>query len=349
MASTEWGSIVFIDPETGTRTTVKINATETTTGTIEFTLSVVGDDPLISAGDLLGFFIDFEGENNEPTTTLNLSGDAIALRQGDDNVLWVGTKANNMNGTSSNAEEGATSNDAYDVGVQLTSAGASGSNSDSITFTISGISLDQLDGQRFGIRLQNTLNAEGSLKLEGVFERPDAPECNFSGYSRGSWLYGDRSGDRDPLLLKYDLMETTFEELFLEAENDAVTYGGVQNTTITGALDLNGGGNNQLAAQATAAYLNALYFEQDNDQLTCYRLTTEQIKTLTADALVGNSVNLDGYYWYVDDNAIKGFDAGDSVVLGTSTNNAEDLKNLFDFNNNLSGLLTPLPNPMVTV
>jgi PKD repeat protein len=254
-----------------------------------------------------------------------------------------------MNGTSSNAEEGATSNDAYDVGVQLTSAGASGSNSDSITFTISGISLDQLDGQRFGIRLQNTLNAEGSLKLEGVFERPDAPECNFSGYSRGSWLYGDRSGDRDPLLLKYDLMETTFEELFLEAENDAVTYGGVQNTTITGALDLNGGGNNQLAAQATAAYLNALYFEQDNDQLTCYRLTTEQIKTLTADALVGNSVNLDGYYWYVDDNAIKGFDAGDSVVLGTSTNNAEDLKNLFDFNNNLSGLLTPLPNPMVTV
>lgn len=349
MATTEWGRISFENPN-GTITTVIIQAVKYSDGQSEgvtFTLQVEGDDSSISAGDIQGFFIDFAG-NKEPVAR-SLSGlGVLKLIQGDDTILWAGTKANNMNGMAANAAEGAIANDGYDVGVELTTPGASGGNVNFVTFSIKGINLNALDGQRFGIRLQNTLNEEGSLKLEGTFDQPDPNECVFGGYRWGSWLKGSRSEGRDKLLNDNSLTNETFETLIFGGTRDDIAYGIGDDPKLAEALDLNGGGNSQLAAQATAAYLNALYLDQDDDPVTCYQFTIDQIKEFTSEALSGNPVNLKGYSWYVDDNDIKGFDAGDTQVFGNSNMNAEDLKNLFDFNNNLSELTTALPNPMLT-
>lgn len=338
MASTEWGSIMFTDPETGTTTTVKVNAEEIGGG-VTFTLSVEGNNPLISAGDLLGFFIDFEGEDNEPTTTLNLSGNAIALRQGDDNILWAGTKANNMNGTAANAEDNATSNDAYDVGVQLTSAGASDGNSDSRTFSISGISLDQLDGQRFGIRLQNTLNAEGSLKLEGIFERPDP--LTFQGLSHGYWKkHGPSSAEnpggglfndwdntsRDPIIgeskpVYIGNTATSFEAFF----NVNITWG-IQgegmpdDITLQQALEWTKGGLYALAREATAAVLNSR-----DENIQYYKYSESDIVQWTEMVFEGGIPDVDGINgpdWASNTEAITGlknlFEAQNTLELQTT-------------------------------
>lgn len=207
------------------------------------------------------------------------------------------------------------------------------------------------------MRLQNTRNTEGSLKLVGQFEKPDDPGFVYGGYSRGSWLNGAFS---DVLTGTKD---GSFETLiFGPGGNPSLEFvsqeKGVSQSypdpTLKEALGLNGGGNNQLAAQASAAYLNALHLEQDGNTLTRYQVDRSAIKTLTADALVDDPgegvdpVDLRGYYWYIDTNGTAGFQADDTPIIGTANMTATDLTNLCDFNNNLSRLTTALPNPMLT-
>ncbi|MEB3276783.1 MAG: hypothetical protein VKM92_07445 [Cyanobacteriota bacterium] len=311
MASTKLGSISFTDPLTGTTTNVMVYAMEID-GVVEFTLTVEGNDPAISAGDLLGFFIDFEGTDKEPTTTLSVEGDALEIRQGDDDILWVGTKANNMNGTAANAEEGAIANDGYDVGVQLTTSGASGGNSDSLTFSISGITLEDLYGQRFGIRLQNTLNAEGSLKLEGTFDQPEP--IVFNGLSHGYWknhgpgselkpgegLFNDWDNtSRDPVIGSSKPVYTG--ALGSEAAVSFETFFGVDTTwnfpgkvtrddiTLLEALGLTGGDLHALAREATAAVLNSR-----DENIQYYKFTEAQIIQWTQQVFSGGVPDTDG-------------------------------------------------------
>lgn len=356
MATTEWGRVSYEDLANGIITTVIIKAEETSDG-VTFMLEVQGNSA-VSPGDLLGFFLDFEPDITKPGQDPYYNGEVKAFTWENDEVTSVGTAANNMNGAPSYVQ--GISNDPdpdFDIGLQLSDTGASSGNLTSTTFTIYGIKLDDLDGQNFGVRLQNTLNTEGSLKLVGQFEKPDDPACEFGGYSRGSWLNGARSDGFGEALEYVGISPAiTFEQLIF-GTNQSLTFtsreGGIaithENPDLIQTLGLNGGGNNQLAAQATAAYLNALYLEKDGDPLTCYQLSTSAIKTLTADALEGQDpVDLSGYYWYIDTNGIKGFQASDMAIIGNASMTANDLKNLFDFNNNLSELTTPLPNPMLS-
>lgn len=326
MATQKLGSISFTDPLTGRTTNVMIYAEEIN-GVVEFTITVEGDDPSISAGDLLGFFIDFEGDEKEPTTTLSVDGDALGLRQGDDNILWVGTKANNMNGTAANAEEGAIANDGYDLGVQLTTSGASGGNNDSLTLSISGISLDVLYGQRFGIRLQNTLNQEGSLKLEGIFDQP--PPAAFQGLSHGYWrnhgpgselkpgegLFNDWDNtSRDPIIgtskpvyigVSGSDVAVSFETFFgVDINWNIPGKGTSDDITLQEALELTGGDSNALAREATAAVLNSR-----DENIQYYKFTEAEIINWTQQVFSGGIPDTDGQYggdWANNTEAITG-------------------------------------------
>lgn len=108
MTTTEWGRISFENPN-GRITNVIIQAAkynESLREGVTFSLQVEGNNTSIFAGDIQGFFIDF-ADNKEPATG-SLSGQVIInLIQGDDTILWAGTKANNMNGMAANAAEGA--------------------------------------------------------------------------------------------------------------------------------------------------------------------------------------------------------------------------------------------------
>lgn len=337
MTTTEWGRSSYTDPVSGRATTVIVYAEQDGNG-VTFTLQIEGDDPEISAGDLMGFFIDFEGPEKEPQGTLTVRGSALSLRQGDDTILWAGTKANNMNGTAANALPGALSNDGYDVGVQLTEPGSSSGNVDALTFTIDGISLNVLDGQRFGIRLQNTLNEEGSLKLEGIFDQPDP--MTFQGLSHGYWrthgpgselkpgegLFNDWDNtSRDPITgtskpvytgAEGSEVAVSFETFFGVDINWIIPGKGTRNDiTLQEALQLTGGDLHALAREATAAVLNSR-----DENIQYYKFTESEIITWTQQAFSGGVPDTDG------------LDGGDWA------NNAEaitGLKNLFEQQNTL--------------
>lgn len=362
MDKKQWGIVSYGD------TTVTIYAKKTESG-VEFEL-VVNQINGTPTGDLLGFFIDFKEGQEQPLTGTITGEGVLAIRSGDDTVLWAGSKANNMNGLAANAEEGAVANDAYDIGVQLSSTGTSGGNLGSTTFTINGITLDDIDGQRFGLRLQNTLNPEGSLKLEGIFEDP--PTISYQGYTRGKW--GQPFSDLIDGLVGSDSSGPITFESWLYGQNTALTFTDPKdkipptydNPTFQEIFTLGGGDLNQLAAQASAAYLNALYFAQDGDPVTAYRFTATQIKEWTASVIgdnydgtgvivIGNGHSLLGVQWAVDSNDDKilgnSGDQWNMVTLGSSIA-INDIKDIFDYYNHFSdGAIQPqssLTNPMMT-
>jgi hypothetical protein len=356
----KWGEATFGD------TTVTIYATEVTradgiTG-VEFTLKVNGSGD-ISGGSLLGFFIDFESEVNPIPNGDVYSGDGDDndnwLAWSDEGVLSAGSNANNMNGTAANDSD-RDPNDPFDIGVKLSDVGTAGGNLESTTFTIYGFSLEDLDGQTFGLRLQNTPNEEGSLKLVGTFTQPDCPsDFLYQGFTRGSWLNGARSDDLTGL---FNGEPPSYETLFLK-ENTALSFqepgrngATFENPTLREALGLTGGGINQLAAQSTAAYLNALYLENDGDPLTAYSLTKDVVKGLTAAVLnegnLGGTVDLSGYWWYKDTNNERGFQQDDTLVFGSTDMGKKELTQLFDFYNNFGTnpaefMLNPSPQPLM--
>jgi hypothetical protein len=358
----KWGEVTFGD------TTVTIYATEATrddgiTG-VEFKLEVNGQGD-ISGGSLLGFFIDFENEVNERPLGDIYSGDGNDnddwLAWSDESVLFAGSNANNMNGTAANDSD-RDPNNPFDIGVQLSDVGTADGNLESTTFTIYGFSLEDLDGQTFGLRLQNTPNEEGSLKLVGTFIKSDCPsDLLYQGFTRGSWLNGARSDDLTGL---FNGEPQSYETLFLQGNThltftlagrngDILTF---DDPTLKEALGLTGGGINQLAAQSTAAYLNALYLENDGDPLTAYSLTKEVVKDLTAAVLnegnLGGTVDLGDYWWYKDTNGERGFQEDDMLVFGSTDMGKEELTQLFDFYNNFGTnpaefMLNPSPPPLV--
>lgn len=365
MNKTQWGIVSYGD------TTVTIYAEEIISGDTKeviFTLEV-NDIDGVPSGDLLGFFIDFK-DGEEPIWNMTSSEGVLAFRTGNDTVIWAGSKANNMNGLAANAEEGAVVNDAYDMGLQLSPTGSSGGNLGTITFTINGISLADIDGQRFGLRLQNTLNPEGSLKLEGTFEEPPEQAISYQGYTRGKWGT-PFSNLIDGLVVTDASLSTVTFEGWLYGGNTGLEFTDpkdkepptFENPTFQQIFTLGGGGLNQLAAQASAAYLNALYFAKDGDPLTAYRFSDEQIRDWTK-TVIGTNYDgkgvmsittghaLLGVQWAKDSNTNADGTTGDgifgnfgdqwfTVTLGSSVD-VEELKNIFDYHNHFSdGAIQP--------
>ena len=334
-----------------------------------------------TAGDIRGLFLDLEKidtgpsqqSDTDPSDGFNWSGGTVSgsditqVQWGEDKVIDLGNGAN-MNGDPSNtAPDGYLGSSFFDLGFEFGKQGQEFINSTS--FTVTGITLDDLVNQYFGLRLQSTApDGEGSLKLVGQFPSSHGNDPLYQGFTRGSWLHGSRSGDLDRLFPPDG--PPTYEELFLGSDIDDLTFTSpgrngslIPNPSLKEALGLNGGGLNQFAAQSTAAYLNALYLGDDRDQLgydndplTAYSLTQDVVKQWTTAVLnqgaLGGTVNLKGYWWYEDTNGVRGFqeagDGGDTIVYGSAGMGMKELTNLFDFYNNFGTdpaefMLTPPP------
>jgi hypothetical protein len=130
---------------------------EEVNGQVVFTIKHISGN-----ADIQGFFVDLGNDGGTMTS--------------------VGSKSNNMNGSSNDG----TKLDGWDYGTALGTVG--GSDADYTTpgteksFTIAGItSLAQLEGAQLGIRATSTgADGEGSLKLADVVELPPPPpEDNF--------------------------------------------------------------------------------------------------------------------------------------------------------------------------
>jgi len=325
-----------------------INAVEAGTG-IEFSI-IPGKN---NTGDIRGLFLDLAADINtggilQSDSQLafewygegQVTGtDVTEVQWGEDLVVNLGQGAN-MNGDEPGniPPAGYPGPNIFDLGIKFGTQGQGQDYINETTFFVSGITLADLAKQFVGIRLTSTgEDGQGSLKLVGQFPSISTNDPIYQGFSRGSWLNGARSGDLNSL---FGGSVPSYESLFLGNDSDLVfTSEGAKketfnNPTLTEALNLNGGGINMLAAQSTAAYLNALYLESDGNELTAYPLSTDQIKGWTASALQGEKVDLSGYCWYKDTNGVKGFQESDTRVFGSTDMGSGDLASLFNFYNN---------------
>jgi hypothetical protein len=345
------------------------------------------------AGDIRGLFLDLSDDRIGPIATNGLQKDTTAadgwlwyqdneivgadisqVQWGENLVDDLGSGANiKGNEPGNQPPEGYPGPDIFDLGLEFGGPGAGQNDADFInrtSFTIQGITLADLANQFFGLRLTSTApNRTGSLKLVGQFTAVDDHPTLYQGFSRGSWLFGVRSGDDLKDLFSGEPFKgtvPTYEELFLKADTE-LTFTSTgrngdffTNPTLKQALGLNGGGLNQFAAQSTAAYLNARYLQTDGDPLTAYSLTKSVVKELTASVLnggqLGGSVDLSKYWWYEDTNGVKGFqeagEGGDTIVYGSAGMGMKELTSLFDFYNNFGTdpagfMLTPPPPPLL--
>lgn len=364
-----------------------ITASEAEGGGIEFDITPA--DSNTNAGDLRGLFLDIDNINTggslekdqDSSDGFNwynngtISGaDVTEVQWGENLVISLGQGAN-IKGDG-DPDEIINENDPpadypgpdiFDLGIEFGEPGAKQGDSDFIrqtSFTVTGMTLADVADQYFGLRITSTdPNREGSLKLIGQFPSIDGgggDDLTYQGFTRGSWLNGSRSDDLTGL---FEGTPPTYEVLFLGSEDTDLTFtsagkNGTEyvNPTLQEALDLNGGGINQLAAQSTAAYLNALYLAADDDPLTAYSLSADKVKQLTAAVLGGETIDLSKYCWYVDTNGVKGFqeagDGGDTVVQGSAAMGMNELTSLFDFYNNFGTnpadfMLNPCPPPVV--
>ena len=352
-----------------------ITATEADGGGVLFNITP-DKEP---AGDIRGLFLDLA--KIDTGTTLKSDTDASdgfswsnGTVSGTDitEVQWGENLVNDLgNGANINGEEpsnapvsGYEGPDIFDLGIEFGEQGKEFINSTS--FTVTGMTLDDLADQYFGLRLQSTgADGEGSLKLVGQFPSIDGDDSIYQGFTRGSWLNGSRSDDLTGL---FSGIQPTYEELFLGGNTAlAFTSAGkgnptIEDPTLVEVLGLNGGGINQFAAQSTAAYLNALYLEGDDDPLTAYSLSTDEVKNLTAQVLKGGTVDLSDYCWYEDTNGVRGFQEagvdsetgfiGDTIGSGSAGMGMQELTGLFDFYNNFGTypaafMLNPCPQPLV--
>ncbi|QPN69123.1 hypothetical protein [Synechococcus sp. CBW1108] len=283
-----------------------------------------------TAGDIRGFFFDLEtidtGSSLQNDTESSdgfswsggtITGDAITETQWGENLVNDLGNGANMNGEepSNSPIEGYEGPDIFDLGIEFGTPGAKGDFINSTSFTVTGMTLADLEDQYFGLRLTSTApDGEGSLKLVGQFPSLDGDDPLYQGFTRGSWLHGSRSDDLTGL---FEGSAPTYETLFLSG-NTALTFTSagkgnptLDNPTLEQVLGLNGGGLNQFTAQSTAAYLNALYLEGDNDPLTSYSLSSKQVMEMTKAVLnggsLGGTVDLSGYSWYQDTNGVQGF------------------------------------------
>jgi hypothetical protein len=111
--------------------------------------------------DLRGFFMDV-GDS-----TAGVSAEDVAaqdLKIGDECVTSVGARDNNMNGTG----------EKFDVGVEIGTAGTGKDDIGQASFTLDGVTLEQLDGLTFGVRATSVgEDRSDGVKLVGEFDIPE--------------------------------------------------------------------------------------------------------------------------------------------------------------------------------
>lgn len=265
----------------------------------------------------------------------------------------------NINGTAQNQDvlPGQDQN-AYDMGIEFGTAGIGKDDVGVSEFFVSGITLEDLDGQYFGVRLTSTdaleddpetrdfdeskeVDRSGSLKLVGIFDTGNGGEDPvYEGLSPGYWKNwspeppGNQVNDwnEDPIIFANGQYQS-FETVFGVDAGDWLISPRITDTDVTllQALQLGGdlkGGlkKNSLARQATAALLNSLE-KDDNDPngAVNYRFTTEQVLNWTSDALSSDWSSVAGAVGsYADTSS---WDTQQETVLG--------LADLFGSNNNL--------------
>lgn len=111
--------------------------------------------------DLRGFFFDV-GDSVD-----DISIDGIAERDyeiGDESITSVGSRDNNMNGTG----------ETFDVGLEFGTAGTYRDDISEASFTLQGMTLEDLDGLTFGVRATSVgEDRDGAVKLLGEFDVPE--------------------------------------------------------------------------------------------------------------------------------------------------------------------------------
>lgn len=149
MTTTEWGRVSHSDPINGTTTTVVVHAEENGQG-VEFNFKVKVNT-VTSPSRARDFFLDFEPETEQPQGEPNY-GKIF------DGIIWDIT----------NALDGV-----FDLGMQLTAPDTPIGNLINTTLMVYGRSLDDLEGEGFGLYLENAPNQVAGLKLLGQFEQPN--------------------------------------------------------------------------------------------------------------------------------------------------------------------------------
>jgi hypothetical protein len=157
---------------------------EVVNGEVVFTIEHISGN-----ADIQGFFVDVGNDGGAITS--------------------VGSKSNNMNGSSNDGDK----LDGFDYATSLGTVGGSDANytspGTSKSFTIAGItSLDQLDGAQLGIRATSTgPDGSGSLKLAEIAEIPPVgpppgdnhfPEWGAPSISHVTFYFDTTEGDVKP-------------------------------------------------------------------------------------------------------------------------------------------------------
>lgn len=139
---------------------INVYAIDDGNGGVKITLDVAS-----GYADLRGFFLDWNDMPNSLSTDDISGSDVTAAKVAEEGVSKLSSETN-MNGTG----------EIFDMGVQFGTAGIGKDDIGETSFTIAGISLDDLDGVTFGVRLMSTgINRDGSEKLLGVLDVPDEP------------------------------------------------------------------------------------------------------------------------------------------------------------------------------
>lgn len=111
--------------------------------------------------DLRGFYMDV----GDSTQGVSVDCDG-AYKIGDESVTAVGTRDNNMNGTG----------EKFDLGMQIGTAGMGRDDISQASFSLQGVSLQDLDGLTFGVRATSVgEDRADAVKLVGEFDIPEPP------------------------------------------------------------------------------------------------------------------------------------------------------------------------------
>ncbi|MBW0165964.1 MAG: hypothetical protein KXJ49_00515 [Vulcanococcus sp.] len=268
----------------------------------------------------------------------------------------------NINGTAQN-QGNLPDQDAYDMGIEFGTAGTGKDDIGVSEFFVSGITLEDLDGQYFGVRLTSTdaleddpatldvdesmeVDRSGSLKLVGVFDTGNGGEDPvYEGLSPGYWKNwspqppGNQVNDwnQDPIIYG-DGNYKSFETVFQVNPGDwliSPTEGKASDVSLLQALQLGadlktGLKRNVLARQATAALLNT--FEKDETDpngAVNYRFSTAQVLDWTKSALTASG------WSSVDDKVGAAVSGIDTSTWTTQQSTIFGLADLFAQNNNL--------------
>jgi hypothetical protein len=134
---------------------VNVYADETDTS-VNMTVKVME-----GVADLRGFYMDV----GDSTQGVCVDYDG-ACKIGNESVTSVGFRDNNMNGTG----------EKFDLGVQLGTPGIGRDDISQASFTLEGVSLENLDGLTFGVRATSVgEDRADAVKLLGVFDIPEPP------------------------------------------------------------------------------------------------------------------------------------------------------------------------------